>query len=211
MAAHASQPADLDKSPERQLAPRLIVVIGASTGGPRALTKVIPALRHDLPAAVLVVQHMPAGFTRSLAGRLDLLAGLKVQEATQGASLNCGKVLLAPGGHHMAVGKDGHVLLNRERPIHGVRPAVDITMASAVNYFGRMVIGVVLTGMGRDGTYGARLIRQAGGFVIAEDEATSIVWGMPRSVIEAGIANDVKPLDEIATAIERAVQNVAGI
>jgi len=189
----------------------LLVIIGTSTGGPRALSKVIPTLRGDLPATVLVVQHMPAGFTRSLASRLDQIAALKVQEAVQGDLLINGRVLLAPGGHHMLVGEDGRVLLNREQPLHGVRPAVDVTITSAVRHYGRSIIGVILTGMGCDGTNGARLIRQAGGYVIAEDETTSIVWGMPRSVIEAGVANEVRPLDDIGKAIERAIQSALSI
>ncbi len=183
-----------------------VVVIGASTGGPRALNTLLPLLPPDLPAAVLIVQHMPAGFTRSLAERLDLSSHLIVKEAAPGDRLEAGRALLAPGGFHMTVNGQGGIALNQNPPVHGVRPALDVTLASVVQRFGAATIGVVLTGMGNDGSQGAALIRHSGGRVIAEDQSSCVVWGMPRSVIEAGLADEVVPLPQMAEAIARAVR-----
>jgi two-component system chemotaxis response regulator CheB len=182
-----------------------VVIIGASTGGPRALNTVISQLPQDLPAAVVVVQHMPAGFTRSLSERLDSISSLSVKEGAPGDVLEAGRGLVAPGGFHMVFDQQGQVEVNQNPPVHGVRPAVDVTMSSIVKRYGPATIGVVLTGMGSDGTNGAALIHSAGGYVIAEAESTSIVWGMPRSVIEAGVADEVAPLTEVAAAITRAI------
>ncbi len=181
-----------------------IVVIGSSTGGPRALNSVIPLLSINLSAAVLVVQHMPAGFTRSLAERLDSVSPLKVKEAEPGDRPEVGKILVAPGGFHMTLDENGVVMLNQNAPVHGVRPAIDVTLASVVKHFGSAVIGVILTGMGNDGTNGCALVHNSGGYVIAEAESTCVVWGMPRSVVEAKVADEVAPLTEIAGAICRA-------
>lgn len=184
-----------------------VVVIGSSTGGPRALNAVIPLLSPDLPAAVLVVQHMPVGFTRSLAERLDSVSKISIKEAAVGDRLEAGRGLLAPGGYHMTVDGNGQIALNQNPTVHGVRPAVDVTMTSVVQRYGAATVGVVLTGMGSDGTNGATLIHRAGGKVIAEDESTCVVWGMPRSVVEHGAANIIVPLNEVAASIERAVRS----
>jgi two-component system chemotaxis response regulator CheB len=178
-----------------------IVLIGASTGGPRALNSLVPALPADLPAAVMIVQHMPAGFTRSLAERLNASSALLVKEAEPGDGLEIGKVLLAPGGFHTTFDERGQVALNQSPAVHGVRPAVDVTLASLVQRFNRAVIAVILTGMGNDGANGCALLHAQGGRVIAEDESSCVVWGMPRSVVEAGAADSVLPLPEIAAAI----------
>ena len=184
-----------------------IVLIGTSTGGPRALNEVIPALPASLGAAVVVVQHMPAGFTHSLAERLNSLAKLKVKEAQTGDGLEVGQVLIAPGGFHLLFDDREQVSLTQTPPVHGVRPAVDVTLTSLVERFGKKVIAVILTGMGSDGTNGANLLRSLGGTVIAEHESTCIVWGMPRSVTEKGLASQIVPLPEAAKAIEEAVQS----
>jgi two-component system, chemotaxis family, protein-glutamate methylesterase/glutaminase len=182
-----------------------VLVIGSSTGGPRALNTVIPELPSGLNAAVLVVQHMPAGFTHSLAERLDTCSPLKVKEAEPGDHPEVGKILVAPGGFHMVIDENGAVALNQNPPVHGVRPSVDVTLASAVKHYGSATIGVILTGMGNDGTNGCALVRDAGGWVIAEAESTCVVWGMPRSVVEAGMADEVVPLPDIAQATCRAL------
>jgi two-component system, chemotaxis family, protein-glutamate methylesterase/glutaminase len=182
-----------------------VVVIGSSTGGPRALAEVIPGLPQDLPAAVVVVQHMPAGFTHSLAERLDSLSPLKVREARPGDCLMAGQVLVAPGGFHMVIDERGQVTLNQNPPVHGVRPAVDVTLASVVKQYGRNTIAVILTGMGSDGTNGSTLTHNCGGWVIAEHESTTVVYGMPRSVVEAGAADQIVPLPKVASAIHLAV------
>lgn len=183
-----------------------VVVIGASTGGPRALNQVVPQLSANLPAAFVIVQHMPVGFTRSLAERLNSLSELMVKEAEPGDQLEVGKALVAPGGFHLVFDTNGVVSLTQNPTVHGVRPAVDVTLISVAKNFGKATIAVVLTGMGKDGANGAVYTRSLGGIVIAEDESSCVVWGMPRSVIEAGAADEVAPLAEIPNAIVRAVQ-----
>lgn len=183
-----------------------VVLIGASTGGPRALNVVLPAVPAHLNAALVIVQHMPAGFTRSLAQRLDSLSPFKVKEAAPGDRLEAGLALVAPGGFHMTFDAQGQVQLNQNPPVHGVRPAVDVTLISLAQLYGPRMIAAILTGMGNDGANGAALLRSCGGCVIAEDESTAVVWGMPRSVVEMGAANWVLPLEEIAAGIERFVR-----
>lgn len=182
-----------------------VVVIGSSTGGPRALNTVLPGLPKDLPAAVLIIQHMPVGFTRSLAERLDSVSMFSVKEAEPGDTLESGKCLLAPGGFHMVL-NENHIALNQNPAMHGVRPAVDVTMFSLAKTYGIRCISVILTGMGNDGTNGSALIHAEGGWVIAEAEESSVVWGMPRSVVEAGVADEVVPLPKVAEAIMRAAE-----
>lgn len=182
-----------------------VVIVGASTGGPRALNAVFQDWPVNLPAAVLIVQHMPAGFTRSLAERLNSLSPLSIKEAEPGDAVEVGRGLLAPGGFHMTIDENEQIALNQNPPVQGVRPAVDVTMASVAQRYGASAIGVVLTGMGHDGTTGATLIRNGGGRIIAEAEATSVVWGMPRSVVEAGQADEVVPLAEVAAAVKKLV------
>ncbi|MDY7080031.1 MAG: chemotaxis response regulator protein-glutamate methylesterase [Chloroflexota bacterium] len=178
-----------------------LIVIGASTGGPRALQRVLSDLPADLPAAVVMVQHMPPSFTRALAQRLNQNSPLAIHEAEHGDRLACGMALLAPGNFHLEVNGRKQVILNQEPRRNGVRPAVDVSMESAAAQHGAAVIGVVLTGMGSDGTSGAYYIKEAGGKVIAEHESTSAVYGMPRSVIEAGLADRVVPLPEVASTL----------
>ena len=183
-----------------------IVVIGSSTGGPRALHEVFSAFPEDISVPILVVQHMPPGFTRSLAERLNSVSALSVEEARPGVRIRPGQALMAAGGHHMVVGKDGTVHLD-DRPAEcGVRPSINVTMESAVASYGGSTLGVVLTGMGTDGTRGAGLIKAAGGEVIAEDASTCVVYGMPRSVIEAGHADCVAPVTRIAAEISSRCQ-----
>lgn len=179
-----------------------IVCIGTSTGGPRALNTVIPGLPGDLQAAIVIVQHMPAGFTRSLADRLNSLSAVHVKEAENGDYLQNGLALLAPGGTHLEFDKNGKASLTIRPTVHGVRPAVDITMSSLADHFGERCVSVIMTGMGRDGTNGAALVRSNGGRVIVEDEASCVVWGMPRSVFEAEIYDEVVELKDIASAID---------
>ena len=191
-------------SPKRRaLSQRRVVIIGCSTGGPRALNELLPMIPGDLPAAILVVQHMPMGFTKSLAARLNEVAEFEVREADVGDVISPGLALFAPGGYHMLVDPSGHISLNRGPQECGLRPAVNTTMESAAQSYGRFTLGVVLTGMGNDGTRGAAQIRGAGGEVIVEDESTCVIYGMPKSVIEAGFADKVLPLSEIAGEIAK--------
>jgi two-component system chemotaxis response regulator CheB len=184
-------------------------VVGSSTGGPEALTKVIPHLPASFPVPVLVVQHMPPVFTRQFAQRLDRLSALRVVEAVDGTPLQPGTVHLAPGDRHLLIraGRGGQLstALTQDPPENFCRPAVDPLFRSAVAAHGGNVLAVVLTGMGSDGRNGAGEIRAAGGTVIAQDQASSVVWGMPGAVTQAGYADEVLPLDRIADAITRSI------
>jgi len=212
--------------PPRPPAPRTgpgktpaVLVVGASTGGPEALARVLPQLPATLPVPVLVVQHMPPVFTRQFAQRLDRLCSLRVVEASDGSPLVPGVVHLAPGDHHLVVreigrrpghgpGRGLQTGLNQGPPENFCRPAVDPLFRSAVTAYDGAVLGVVLTGMGADGREGAGAIRAAGGTVLVQDQATSVVWGMPGAVSQAGLADEVLPLDRIADAI---VARLAGV
>ena len=183
-----------------------LVIIGTSTGGPRALSTVVPDLPMDGSTAYLVVQHMPAGFTRSLADRLDGMSRLSVREAAEGDRLEADSVLVAPGDYHLRVGPRGGIELDQGPRVHGVRPSVDVTLGSLVQTFGRRAVVAILTGMGHDGAEGAAAVRAAGGYIVAEHKSSCVVWGMPRAVVERGGADRVVPLDQVAGAITAALQ-----
>jgi len=185
-----------------------VIIIGSSTGGPRALQQVIPLLPADLRIPVLVVQHMPAGFTKSLAERLNSQSMLKVREAADGDIIQTGTVLIAPGDFHMIVRQqkiDGEIRevigLTKGEKVQGVRPSVDVLLESAAPIYGKNSVGVILTGMGSDGSDGIKKLKLAGGKVIAEDESTCVVYGMPRSVIEQKLADYILPINKIAQVI----------
>jgi two-component system chemotaxis response regulator CheB len=182
-----------------------VVGIASSTGGPRALAEVVPGLPGDLNAAVLVVQHMPAGFTRSLANRLDGMSQLRVTEAEHGDALLMNHVYLAPGGLHMTVVTDAvggsRIALDETPAQHGVRPSADRLFLSIAAQFGRASVGVVLTGMGKDGAEGLRAMRVAGGLGIVQDRATSTIYGMPQAALQRAGAEMVVGLPQVATSI----------
>jgi two-component system chemotaxis response regulator CheB len=183
-----------------------VLVIGSSTGGPEALAKVLPLLPATLPVPVLVVQHMPPVFTKQFAQRLDRLCALRVVEAVDGIPLQPGTVHLAPGDQHLVVRatRTGRLTsLNQAPPENFCRPAVDPLFRSAVAGYDGEVLAVVLTGMGSDGRNGAAEVRAAGGTVVVQDQATSVVWGMPGAVASAGLADEIVPLDRVAEAIQR--------
>jgi two-component system chemotaxis response regulator CheB len=182
-----------------------IVAIGVSTGGPNALAAVIPALPADFPLPIVVVQHMPPVFTRFLANRLDQLSPLSVREGEPDAVLAPGTVWIAPGDHHMVLAKDGpevRLQLNQGPQENSCRPAVDPLFRSVAEVYGGRALGLVLTGMGSDGLAGARVLHGAGGQIMAQDQGTSVVWGMPGAVTEAGLAT-TWPLSEIAPELLR--------
>lgn len=177
------------------------VVIASSTGGPRALAALVPALPAPLGLGAVVVQHMPAGFTESLAARLDATSPLEVREARSGDLLQPDHLLVCPGGSHLRV-SDGRVLkLSDEPPVGALRPRADLTIADIVRVWKDKVLLVVLTGMGRDATDGAQLVKAAGGRVLVEDATTCTVYGMPRAVAEAGLADVAAPLDALPALI----------
>jgi two-component system chemotaxis response regulator CheB len=181
-----------------------VVAIGASAGGPAALAEVLAALPEGFPAPVLVAQHMPAFFTPAFARRLDGICRVRVREAEDGRELAPGEVLLAPGGLHLAVARRGErvvALLDRSEPVNGHRPSVDVLASSVAACFGAQALGVILTGMGRDGAQGFARLRRQGGRVLAQDEATSAIYGMNRAVIENGDADEVLPLGAIAARL----------
>ena len=181
-----------------------VLAIGASTGGPRALQTLIPALPADLGLPIVIVQHMPPGFTASLARRLEQTSPFTAKEAADGDRLRPGQILVAPGGHHLEFDAGGVVRLSNEPPIHGVRPAVDITFASLAHHYGAHLLAVLLTGMGKDGARGLKLIQDRGGCTLAEDETTCVVYGMPKAAYDLGGVGALLPLPEIAPAIAQA-------
>jgi two-component system chemotaxis response regulator CheB len=188
-----------------------VLVIGSSTGGPEALAKVLPQLPQALAVPVLLVQHMPPVFTRQFAQRLDRLSALRVVEAVDGTPLLPGTVHLAPGDHHLVVrggARGPHTSLNQGPPENFCRPAVDPLFRSVVAAYDGAVLAVVLTGMGSDGRNGAAEIRAAGGTVLVQDQATSVVWGMPGAISQAGLADEVLPLERMPEAIAR---HLAGV
>lgn len=185
------------------------VAIAASTGGPPALERVFAGLPASLPAAYVIVQHLPFGFSASLARRLSMAGEIEVVEAADGQPLCPGRAYLATHGRHVAVERDdtgSRIRLVDAPPMHGVRPAGDLLFKSVADAFGRDSVGVVLTGMGADGAEGAREIRLAGGDTVVQDEATSVVWGMPGAALRAGAASRVVSVGLVAAEIRRAVR-----
>lgn len=203
----AAEAQDAAALPRRQTAmARRVVGIASSTGGPRALGEIIPHLPAELGAAILIVQHMPRDFTRSLAQRLDLLSPLVVGEAEDGEPVLENRVYVAPGGHHLTLTGSpgaGKLRLDSSPPIWGVRPAADPLFASIADTFGPAAIGIVLTGMGRDGADGLRRIRGAGGLGVVQDRESSIIYGMPQAALAVAGADHISAASDIAQLIGR--------
>ena len=185
-----------------------LVAIGTSTGGPQALQQVITRLPGNLPCGVVVVQHMPAGFTKALADRLDTISQVSVKEAEDGDIIQPGHVYIAPGSHHLRVREEGssrRIVLGQDPPVGNHRPAVNV-MYDSVAPIGKNLVAVIMTGMGCDGCEGMKKIKAAGGYSIAQDEPTCVVYGMPKAVVDAGLADEIKPIQSIAQAIVEAVK-----
>jgi two-component system, chemotaxis family, protein-glutamate methylesterase/glutaminase len=207
------------EAPAKACSPIEVVVIGLSTGGPSALEQLLPRLPKDFPVPVLIVQHMPKLFTGALAERLDKCCVLRVAQAYDNATIRPGTIWLAPGDAHMevasrrAMGEEGkgtealsaRVRLHQQEPLNHCRPSVDYLFFSAARIYGAGTLALVMTGMGADGLNGARAVHEGGGVVLAQDEATSAVWGMPGRVSEAGIASATLPLWGIAGALKQRV------
>ena len=211
-ALHAAAPAAAAPAPPARRAPaaaaagaKPLVFIASSTGGPAALARLVPQLPERLGAGTVIVQHMPAGFTTSLAARLDRASRLHVVEAAAGEALAPGKAVLGPGGLHLRLDAERRVVLSDAEPIGGLRPRADLGIEDAARLFGRRLLLVVLTGMGNDGVRGAEAVRAHGGRVLVQEESTCIVYGMPRAVAEAGLADGVHGLDDLPAAIVREV------
>ncbi|RCW48216.1 MULTISPECIES: chemotaxis response regulator protein-glutamate methylesterase [unclassified Halanaerobium] len=183
-----------------------VIAVGASSGGPKALNKLFSAFPENFPAAFVIVQHMPAGFTETLAARLDSISGLKISEAKQGDKLQPGRALLAPGDFHLRIDNKGRVVLSQEERYMGVRPCVDYMMESTAKIYGERLIGVVLTGMGRDGARGMKKIVDNGGYGIIESKETALVYGMPGAAAKIGGYHEIKPLYEIGPRIINIVE-----
>jgi two-component system chemotaxis response regulator CheB len=187
-----------------------ILAIGVSTGGPNALAELLPKLPSNFRIPIVIVQHMPEIFTKLLAERLDKSCSISVSEGMTGDTLKPGHAFVAPGDYHMVVRRDGFSVrleTNKEQPENSCRPAVDVLFSSVVKAFGPRTLGVVLTGMGKDGLRGCGLIKDAGGQVVVQDNESSVVWGMPGYVANAGLADRVLPLKDIAHEIMRRVES----
>ena len=189
-----------------------LVLIGVSTGGPAALAKLVPSLPSDLGAPVFIVQHMPPMFTQPLAASLDKKSAIRVKEAQDGEAAQANCAYVAPGGRHMKLvpGQKGEVTvrITDDPPENGCRPAVDYLFRSAALHFPGRSVTAILTGMGNDGTAGLRMLKRSGCFSIAQDEASCVVFGMPKEAIQAGVVDTVAPLEMIGAAIIRSLQEV---
>lgn len=182
-----------------------MVVIAASTGGPAAVTRVVSSLPKDLPAAVFLVLHMPATFTKQFTVQLSELGGMPVKEAEANETAQPGTIYLCPGSHHLRLSSNGKIALDSGPRIEGYRPCADVAFETIAGYARAMTIGVVLTGMGNDAAKGVKAVKSVGGYVIAQDEATSMIFGMPAEAIKTGSVDETLGLDEIGAAIEKRV------
>jgi two-component system chemotaxis response regulator CheB len=183
-----------------------VVVLAASTGGPATVMRLAPGFTREFPAAVILVQHMPAAFTTQYAAQLAEFTGIRVKEAEANESLQPGTFYICPGGQHLRVTPTGRIQLDAASGrINGYLPNIDVTMESVASFAGPMSIGAILTGMGNDGSAGAKAIKSAGGLVIAQDEATSVIFGMPAEAIKTGAVDQTLALDDIYPAIEKRV------
>jgi two-component system chemotaxis response regulator CheB len=203
--AHApGSPLDASGSPPRGRVE--VVVIGASTGGPNALVELLPAFPPDWSVPVVIVQHMLAEFTARLAERLGEKARLLVREGAAGELVTASQVWVAPGGHHLLFRREGQrvrLALNQEPPVNSCRPSADVLFRSAAEVYGPGALAVVLTGLGQDGLSGCECVRAAGGWVLVQDQASSVAWSMPGAVAQAGLADQVLPLGQLGTEIVR--------
>lgn len=195
---------------EKQAELKNIVVIGTSTGGPKALREVISSIPSNVEAAFLVVQHMPPGFTRSLAERLDYMSQVKVKEAEDNEIIRNGHVYIAPGNFHLLVSKNSNnilkIKLSKTPPVNGHRPSVDVMMKSVSEIKSQSIVGVVMTGMGRDGSEGVKILKNINNaHIIAQDESSSIIFGMPKEAISKGVVDVIASLNEIANEIMKIV------
>jgi two-component system chemotaxis response regulator CheB len=205
--AHASRPAPISERSVAVADQRFpVVVLAASTGGPATVMRLAPGFTKEFPAAVILVQHMPAAFTTQFAAQLAEFTEIRVKEAESGDSLQPGNLYICPGSQHLSVNPLGKIKLDGATGrIGGYLPNIDVTMESVAAYGGTLAIGVVLTGMGNDGAQGAKAIKKAGGYVIAQDEATSVIFGMPAEAIKLQVVDQVLGIDDIYASLEKRV------
>jgi two-component system, chemotaxis family, protein-glutamate methylesterase/glutaminase len=182
-----------------------IIVVAASTGGPAAVMRVVGSLPKELPAAVFLVLHMPAAFTKQFTLQLAEISPLPVKEAEHNEAAQPGTIYLCPGSHHLRLSSTGKIALDAGARIEGYRPCADVAFETVATYARSLAVGVVLTGMGSDAAKGAKAVKSAGGYVIAQDEASSVIFGMPAEAIKLGAVDEVTPLDEISAAIDRRI------
>jgi two-component system chemotaxis response regulator CheB len=187
-----------------------IIVMASSTGGPATLMRLIPTFPKDFPGAVLLIQHMPGSFTSQFSQQLQEVAAIKVKEAEPGEIVSQGTLYVCPGSHHMRISQTGRITLDEGARINGYRPCCDVTMETVADFAGNMCIGVVLTGMGNDGVRGVQAMKSAGGHVIAQDEASSVLFGMNAEAIKTGAVDQIEPLENIYPAIEKRVLYIYG-
>jgi two-component system chemotaxis response regulator CheB len=213
-AAHAAKPSAFGTGASAALGKQNgrfpIVVIGSSTGGPATLMKLVPMFPKDFPGAVLLVQHMPGSFTSQFSQQLQEVAAIKVKEAVPGEIIAPGTMYVCPGSNHLRVSQIGRIALDDGPRINGYRPCCDVTLETAAEFAGNMGIGVILTGMGNDGSRGIQTIKGAGGHIIVQDESTSVIFGMNAEAIKTGVVDQILPLENIYSAIEKRVLYVYG-
>lgn len=188
-----------------------VIVLAASTGGPATIMRLAPGIAEDFPAAILVVQHMPPAFSSQYAVQLAEVTDLEVKEAQSNETLRPGVIYVCPGSHHLRVTPQGRISLDDGPRIGGYRPCADVAMESAAAFAGPMAIGVVLTGMGNDGSRGVQSIKAAGGLVLAQNEASAVIFGMPAEAIKTGAVSQVLPLEQICAAIDKRVRLLVGV
>jgi two-component system, chemotaxis family, protein-glutamate methylesterase/glutaminase len=186
-----------------------VVVIAASTGGPAAVMRVVAGLSKDVAAPILLVLHMPAAFTKQFVSQLGEVSALPVKEAEHNEGLQAGTVYLCPGSHHLRLTSTGNIALDSGARIDGYRPCADVAFETVASYARAMATGVVLTGMGSDAAKGAKALKAAGGYVVAQDEATSMIFGMPSEAIKTGAVDEILPLDQVAPSIEKRVAKLS--
>lgn len=187
-----------------------LVVVAASTGGPATLMKFVPDFPKDFPGAVVLIQHMPGSFTAQFSQQLGEIARIRVKEAEAGEIIVPNQLYICPGSHHMRISPTGRISLDDGPRIGGYRPCADLTLESAAEYFGPMTIGVILTGMGNDGSRGIQTVKNLGGHVIVQDEATAVIFGMPQEAIKTGVVDQTLAIEQIYNAIEKRVLYIFG-
>ena len=202
---HGSAPASVARGMRFPL-----VMVACSTGGPATLMKFVPMFASSFPGAVVIVQHMPGTFTTQFGQQLSEIANIAVKEAESGEVIRPGTLYVCPGSHHLRINTGGKITLDDGPRISGYRPCADVALETAAAFAGPMTIGVILTGMGNDGARGVRAVKAAGGYAIAQDESTSVIFGMPGEAIKTGVVDEVLPLESIYAAIEKRVMSLSG-